>query len=150
MHLRSVISTVLTIALLPLSSFAGACGVHCRTSILSKARLDVSADGARSALHHAASHEMVMESGHRMSGPASSTEHSQGHRCCNENGTILSAPCSPANSALQEKIVASKSGQELATAQTLIIALSESCLYRHAPTKLLSSPGKSLPLPLRI
>lgn len=151
MHLRTFISTVLISALMPLSSLAGICEINCRMLAMASPVVQPSADAAHADHHH--SHDMMMPSGNGTAGQASSTPRSMDHRCCNQSRATLSNPCSISMSNdLQEQRVSPKSGQELATVQTLIpdSPRIRQHLNRRSSAKLFDTPVSSLPLPLRI
>ena len=151
--LRTLISIVLLVTLLPVSSPAGICDVNCHTSALSSATARSSADTVHASHHHHHPSHDMMASEHETTGHASSAHHSVSHRCCKDNGPVVCDPCSiPKSSALQEQRISPKSGRELITVQAFSIhwpRIAEH-LNPRTPTNFLAGAVDPLATPLRI
>ena len=123
-YLRAVISTLLILALLPISSAAAICDLSCRKAVMPE--MVTTSEGPPHAAHRASSgshhHDSSRTTEHLRSetdarDAADPHQISDSHGCCDENLLTLSSPCA---TSLQESQVRTTSPQfdsKSATAQ---------------------------------
>lgn len=127
MHLRTVISAVLILLLLPVSSVAAVCDMNCRTNGMPDIAMKSMSPDAGQAPGPAAHHHHQIPTGSARSVASTAVvahQHFASHACCSGLLPRLNSPCVKSqNNAVQEQAVAPKCGLDSGIMQNQVSGL---------------------------